>query len=163
MRFSPLQEDNYGVGLGHDTPPQDVDKSMMAATGDVEPVGGSALGENSMISSLPLLFAKGYPTSLEKISLVCEELFYSEEQFNAHNFFRLKNYFYQNVVLQQPELERFIAFMIQCSSSSNLTEGMSKPQWWPREIKFSIPLERPKKFNDVSVFFRNLSILFSIK
>lgn len=71
MRFSAVQEDGYGVGLGQETPPNDVDESMMAATGDLEPGGGSAVEEGSMISNLPLLFASGYPTSLEKITLVC--------------------------------------------------------------------------------------------
>lgn len=91
MRFSPVQEDNYGVGLGQETPPQDVDKSMMAATGDIEPSSGSAGGENSMISNLPLLFANGYPTSLEKISLVCDEFFQSEEHLIAQKNFRKKS------------------------------------------------------------------------
>lgn len=71
MRFSAVQEDRYNVDLGQETPPNDVDESMMAATADDEAGGGGAVGEGqSMISNLPLLFANGYPTSLEKITLV---------------------------------------------------------------------------------------------
>lgn len=36
MRFSALQEDGYGLGLGQDRFPNDVDESMMAATGDMD-------------------------------------------------------------------------------------------------------------------------------
>ncbi|XP_003424519.1 uncharacterized protein LOC100679115 [Nasonia vitripennis] len=117
MRFSAVQEDGYRVGLGQETPPTDVDESMMAATGDLEPGGGSAVEEGSMISNLPLLFASGYPTSLEKITL--------------------------------PELERFITFMVQCSLGHDTAEVISEPQWWPKEVKFSIPLVRPKRINDL--------------
>ncbi|XP_011497464.1 PREDICTED: uncharacterized protein LOC105361877 [Ceratosolen solmsi marchali] len=116
MRFSAVQEDGYGVGLGQETPPNNVDESMMAATGDTEPGGDITVEEGSMISNLPLLFANGYPTSLEKITL--------------------------------PELERFIAFMVQCSLGHDTAEVISKPQWWPKEIKFANPLVRPKKINE---------------
>lgn len=70
MRFSALQEDGYGLGLGQDRFPNDVDESMMAATGDMDPDGGGPPEKGSMTSNLPLLFANGYPTSLEKITLV---------------------------------------------------------------------------------------------
>ena len=76
MRFSAVQEDGYGVGLGQETPPNDVDENIMAATGDdVELGGNNGVEEGSMISNLPLLFANGYPTSLDKITLVCAVLF----------------------------------------------------------------------------------------
>ncbi|XP_058791834.1 uncharacterized protein LOC131664610 [Phymastichus coffea] len=116
MRYSAFQEDGYGVGLGQETLPNEVDESMMAATGDLEPGGGSATEEGSMISNLPLLFANGYPTSLEKITL--------------------------------SELERFVTFMVQCSLGHDTAEVISEPQWWPKEIKFSIPIVRPKKVNE---------------
>ncbi|XP_008557402.1 uncharacterized protein LOC103578187 [Microplitis demolitor] len=77
MRYSAVQEDGYGVGLRQEIQPinnnnnnnNNVDDSMMAATGEVEPVGESAADDCSMVYNLPLLFANGYPTSLEKITL----------------------------------------------------------------------------------------------
>lgn len=75
MRFSALQEDGYGLGLGQDRFPNDVDESMMAATGDMDPDGGGPPEKGSMTSNLPLLFANGYPTSLEKITLLELERF----------------------------------------------------------------------------------------
>lgn len=71
MRYSTIQDDKYGIGLGQQSiPNNNVDDSMMAATGEVEPVGESNVNDSSMIYNLPLLFANGYPTSLETISLV---------------------------------------------------------------------------------------------
>ncbi|KAK0175854.1 hypothetical protein PV328_000053 [Microctonus aethiopoides] len=70
MRYSTIQDDKYGIGLGQQSiPNNNVDDSMMAATGEVEPVGESNVNDSSMIYNLPLLFANGYPTSLETISL----------------------------------------------------------------------------------------------
>lgn len=73
-------------------------------------------GEN-MVSNLPLLFAAGYPTSLEKIN--------------------------------ESQLEKFIPFMVQCSLGqiqvTNITD-CSEPEWWPEDVKFSIPLQRPEHF-----------------
>lgn len=70
-------------------------------------------GDN-MVSNLPLLFAAGYPTSLEKIN--------------------------------GPQLEKFIPFMVQCSLGqiqiTNIAD-CSEPEWWPEDINFSIPLQRP--------------------
>ncbi|KAJ8681689.1 hypothetical protein QAD02_017481, partial [Eretmocerus hayati] len=126
MRYSALQEDSYGVSLGLCTSPNDVDKSMMAATGDVEPGGDTPSEEGSMISNLPLLFANGYPTSLEKITLL--------------------------------ELERFVTFMVQCSLGHEAAEEISEPQWWPKEVKFSFPLAKPKKANDM-MYMANLKKL----
>lgn len=69
---------------------------------------------HNMVSNLPLLFAGGYPTSLEKIT--------------------------------ESQLEKFIPFMVQCSLGNiqihNNTE-YSEPEWWPENVPFSIPLERP--------------------
>lgn len=68
----------------------------------------------NMVSNLPLLFAGGYPTSLEKIT--------------------------------ESQLEKFIPFMVQCSLGNiqihNNTE-YSEPEWWPENVPFSIPLNRP--------------------
>ncbi len=69
---------------------------------------------HNMVSNLPLLFAGGYPTSLEKIT--------------------------------ESQLEKFIPFMVQCSLGNiqihNNTE-YSEPEWWPENVPFSIPLQRP--------------------
>lgn len=77
-------------------------------------------GEN-MVSNLPLLFAAGYPTSLEKI--------------NAS------------------QLEKFIPFMVQCSLGqiqiTNIAD-CSEPEWWPEDVKFSIPLQRPEQFPGIA-------------
>ncbi|XP_015117015.1 uncharacterized protein LOC107041125 [Diachasma alloeum] len=117
MRFSAVQEeDGYGVGLGQENLASDVDVSMMAAAGETQPDGKTMVDESSMTYNLPLLFANGYPTSLEKISL--------------------------------NELERFITFMVECSSDPLSTGPANPPQWWPKEVKFSIPFVRPKRIND---------------
>lgn len=68
----------------------------------------------NMVSNLPLLFAGGYPTSLDKIT--------------------------------ESQLEKFIPFMVQCSLGhiriSNNIE-YNEPEWWPENVPFSIPLEKP--------------------
>jgi hypothetical protein len=91
MRFSAVQEDGYGVGLGQETPANDVDESMMAATGDIEPSGDINVEEGSMISNLPLLFANGYPTSLEKITLVCYLLLKKKMSISLYGQISTKN------------------------------------------------------------------------
>lgn len=70
MRFLAVQEDGYGVGVAQDRLPNYANESMMAATGDTLPDELPKVEEGSMISNLPLLFADGYPTSLDKITLV---------------------------------------------------------------------------------------------
>lgn len=75
MRFTTGQEPGDRAELGHDRLPENLDESMMAASGCTEPVDGGCVEENSMISNLPLLFAEGYPTSLEKITMVSEIVF----------------------------------------------------------------------------------------
>ncbi|XP_031617106.1 uncharacterized protein LOC116336985 isoform X2 [Contarinia nasturtii] len=81
------------------------------------------LGENdeneNMVSNLPLLFAGGYPTSLDKIS--------------------------------ESQLEKFIPFMVQCSLGeiqSPMLDSNSEPEWWPEDVRFTIPLKRPDDFTD---------------
>lgn len=74
--------------------------------------------QNNMISNLPLLFANGYPTSLDKIS--------------------------------EPQLEKFIPFMVQCSLGHINLQGQvecSEPEWWPEDLPFNIPLRKPKTFH----------------
>jgi len=47
-------------------------------------------------------------------------------------------------------LERFILFMVHCSLGHDTTKVINRPKWWPQDVKFSNPLTRPKKINDVS-------------
>lgn len=71
----------------------------------------------NMVSNLPLLFAGGYPTSLERIT--------------------------------EPQLEKFIPFMVQCSLGYihiPTLEEYSEPEWWPGDLEFIIPFCRPKAF-----------------
>ncbi|XP_058454642.1 uncharacterized protein LOC131432412 isoform X2 [Malaya genurostris] len=71
----------------------------------------------NMVSNLPLLFAGGYPTSLEKIT--------------------------------EKQLEKFIPFMVQCSLGYiqiSTLEEYSEPEWWPSDLEFLVPFNRPKAF-----------------
>ncbi|KAK7867834.1 hypothetical protein R5R35_008272 [Gryllus longicercus] len=65
-----------------------------------------------MICNLPLLFADGYPTCLEKITT--------------------------------DQLEKFVPFMIRCSSGSDISQELTTPAWWPSDLEFSIPLVKPQ-------------------
>lgn len=76
----------------------------------------SSENEN-MVSNLPLLFAGGYPTSLDKVA--------------------------------ESQLEKFIPFMVQCSLGDiqvPVLDSSSEPEWWPEEIPFTIPLQKPANF-----------------
>ncbi|XP_055590374.1 uncharacterized protein LOC129742498 [Uranotaenia lowii] len=71
----------------------------------------------NMVSNLPLLFAGGYPTSLEKIT--------------------------------EPQLEKFIPFMVQCSLGyiqMPSIEEYSEPEWWPSDLEFVVPFHQPPNF-----------------
>lgn len=66
-----MQGDVYEVGLPQNRLPDNLYENMMtAANENVELVCENSHEESSMVSNLPLLFADGYPTSLEKITLV---------------------------------------------------------------------------------------------
>uniref|UniRef100_A0A0C9R0L8 p3A2_0 protein n=1 Tax=Fopius arisanus TaxID=64838 RepID=A0A0C9R0L8_9HYME len=114
MRFSAVQEeDEYEVGLGQENLARDgADEGMRAAAREAL-VFGKSVDDSSTAYCLPLLFANGYPTSLDQISVT--------------------------------ELERFITFMVECSSGPLQTGA---PRWWPKDIKFSKPFVRPKRIND---------------
>ncbi|XP_017858002.1 PREDICTED: uncharacterized protein LOC108610420 [Drosophila arizonae] len=73
--------------------------------------------QQNMISNLPLLFANGYPTSLEKIT---------ESQ--LENFIP----FMVQCSLGHINLPK----KIDCS----------EPEWWPENASFGIPLKKPKNF-----------------
>lgn len=142
MRYSPLQEDSFGqVGLGQETPPRN-DNSMMDAAGEIESAGTNPMDEGSMVSNLPLLFASGYPTSLDKVNMVGVRFQISLLIRSGRN--KIVKYWFTS----QVELERFVAFMLQCSRGNNNEGVITQPQWWPKEVKFSVPVERPKKFSD---------------
>ncbi|XP_014236212.1 uncharacterized protein LOC106658669 [Trichogramma pretiosum] len=65
MRFSPVQEDDGGVSLWFQIPLDDFDEYIMAASEESDLCNDNAIVESSMESNLPLLFAKGFPASLE--------------------------------------------------------------------------------------------------
>lgn len=79
--------------------------------------------QHNMISNLPLLFANGYPTSLEKIT---------EPQ--LENFIP----FMVQCSLGHINLPK----KVDCS----------EPEWWPENAPFEIPLKKPKSFVGVSSF-----------
>uniref|UniRef100_A0A1I8QCZ2 Nuclear respiratory factor 1 NLS/DNA-binding dimerisation domain-containing protein n=1 Tax=Stomoxys calcitrans TaxID=35570 RepID=A0A1I8QCZ2_STOCA len=74
--------------------------------------------QNNMISNLPLLFANGYPTSLEKISETQLEKFIP---------------FMVQCSLGHINLQG----QVECS----------EPEWWPEDLTFNIPLRKPKTFH----------------
>ncbi|XP_054000787.1 uncharacterized protein LOC128888165 isoform X1 [Hylaeus anthracinus] len=116
MRFSTLQDQVYGVDLPQGQMLSDTSQTVMATGDTIELKNDNPLEEGSVVSNLPLLFANGHPTSLEKITLV--------------------------------QLERFITFMVQCSLGHDTSDAITEPRWWPKEVKFSNPLIRPKKINE---------------
>lgn len=69
----------------------------------------------NMVSNLPLLFAAGYPTSLDKISEAQLEKFI-------------------------PFMVQCSLGYIQIHNNIEYSE----PEWWPEDIPFSIPLVKPK-------------------
>lgn len=71
----------------------------------------------NMVSNLPLLFAAGYPTSLDKISESQLEQFI-------------------------PFMVQCSLGNIQLPSINSYTE----PEWWPEDVEFSIPLKKPAFF-----------------
>ncbi|XP_076620302.1 ovaries absent isoform X1 [Colletes latitarsis] len=77
MRFSTLQEQEYGVDLPQDQVLSDTHRTVMATTDNIALKHEDPVEEGSVVSNLPLLFANGYPTSLEKITLVQLERFVS--------------------------------------------------------------------------------------
>lgn len=42
--------------------------------------------------------------------------------------------------------------MVHCSLGHDTTKVINRPKWWPQDVKFSNPLTRPEKINDVSNF-----------
>lgn len=69
MKYSMLQEQEYGVGLPQNLVPSEMNECVMVDTDPME-IESSSLEEASVVSNLPLLFANGHPTSLEKITVV---------------------------------------------------------------------------------------------
>lgn len=118
MKFSMLQEQEYGVDLPQSCLPSEMNESILINVDTMEFGNNSFqnLEEKSVVSNLPLLFANGHPTSLEKITL--------------------------------EQLEHFVTFMVKCSLGYDTNKVISEPRWWPKEVKFSNPLTRPKRVND---------------
>lgn len=80
-------------------------------------------GENdeneNMVSNLPLLFAGGYPTSLDKIT---------ESQLEKFIPFMVQCSLGD---IQTPVLD-----------------SSCEPEWWPEDVPFTIPLRKPANFTD---------------
>ncbi|XP_053667362.1 uncharacterized protein LOC128716818 [Anopheles marshallii] len=74
-------------------------------------------GSKNMVSNLPLLFADGYPTSLDKIT---------EAQLQKFIPFMVQCSL-GNVTIQ------------------TMTE-FNRPPWWPKDLEFTKPFKRPKSF-----------------
>lgn len=72
---------------------------------------------DNVVSNLPLLFAGGYPTSLEKIT---------ESQLEAFI----------------PFMVQCSLGQIQITNSFVCSE----PEWWPEHVDFAIPLRKPAKY-----------------
>lgn len=72
MKYSMLQEQEYGVGLPQNRLSNEMNESVLDNVDTMEFGNNSFqnLEETSVVSNLPLLFANGHPTSLEKITLV---------------------------------------------------------------------------------------------
>ena len=75
MRYSTLQEQEYGVHSPQSGISSEMDEIIIIDADNVESKNDSPLEEGSVVSNLPLLFANGYPTSLERITLVQLERF----------------------------------------------------------------------------------------
>lgn len=73
----------------------------------------------NMVSNLPLLFAGGYPTSLDKIT---------ESQLEKFIPFMVQCSLGD---IQSPVLD-----------------SSCEPEWWPEDVSFTIPLRKPPNFND---------------
>lgn len=79
-------------------------------------------GQN-MVSNLPLLFAAGYPTSLEKTT---------EKQLEKFVPFMVQCSC-GNLQQQQPSAD---------------TDTDAAPEWWPKDLKYLKPFRRPDDFTD---------------
>ncbi|XP_014470678.1 PREDICTED: uncharacterized protein LOC106742336 [Dinoponera quadriceps] len=79
MKPSAMQESGgYGADVSGNRLSDGVDKTKIGVTNDAYSEDNSNIREeSSMISNLPLLFANGHPTSLEKITMVQLERFIS--------------------------------------------------------------------------------------
>uniref|UniRef100_A0A182VYG2 Nuclear respiratory factor 1 NLS/DNA-binding dimerisation domain-containing protein n=1 Tax=Anopheles minimus TaxID=112268 RepID=A0A182VYG2_9DIPT len=74
-------------------------------------------GSKNMVSNLPLVFADGYPTSLDKITEAQLEKFIP---------------FMVQCSLGNVTIEKMTEF--------------NKPAWWPKDLEFMKPFKRPKSF-----------------
>lgn len=72
-----------------------------------------------MVSNLPLLFAGGYPTSLDKI-----------------NESQLEKFIPFMVQCSLGEIQ------------SPVLDSSCEPEWWPEDVPFTIPLRRPPNFTE---------------
>lgn len=100
------------------------------------------------ISNLPLLFANGYPTSLEKIT---------EAQLLKFIPFMVQCSL-GNVQPTEPNAGE----EGEASTSATPPPSQTTPPWWPEDIPFSLPLVQPDSINTVSQDF-NFYGFFALK
>lgn len=105
--------------------------SKEAAPGPPSEVAGEAKPEDAQkkentISNLPLLFANGYPTSLEKIT---------EAQLNKFIPFMVQCSL-GNVQTPHPDPNT--------AAAEQEPPVQVTPPWWPEDIPYSIPLVQPE-------------------
>uniref|UniRef100_A0A182XWG4 Uncharacterized protein n=1 Tax=Anopheles stephensi TaxID=30069 RepID=A0A182XWG4_ANOST len=74
-------------------------------------------GSKNMVSNLPLLFADGYPTSLDKITATQLERF----------------------------IPFMVQCSLGNVTIHSMTE-FNRPPWWPKDLEFTKPFKRPKSF-----------------
>lgn len=79
---------------------------------------GSSEDNENMVSNLPLLFAGGYPTALDKITESQLELFIP-----------------------------FMVQCSLGDIQTPVLDSSCEPEWWPNDIPFTIPVRRPANYN----------------
>ncbi|XP_052867928.1 uncharacterized protein LOC128273897 [Anopheles cruzii] len=77
-------------------------------------------GNKNMVSNMPLLFADGYPTSLDKIS---------EEQLE--------------------KFIPFMVQCSLAHGENHALADYRKPSWWPKDVEFTKPFKKPKSFTGI--------------
>lgn len=90
-------------------------KELITMPADIYRAKNSDENEN-MVSNLPLLFANGYPTSLDKIT---------ESQLEKFIPFMV-----------QCSLDMF-------HIQSPVLDSSCEPEWWPEDVPFTIPMRKP--------------------
>lgn len=51
--------------------------------------------------------------------------------------------------MKMESLELFLPFLAECVADAENVP----PKWWPHDLQFKFPLERPRRFKNVSLYF----------